>query len=188
MFPPIFVADTKINFRCDFVAPLKWCVFNRRSFPTFKQGHDSSSGYFYLMVWYCFLNDLSVRKTFLTFARRKQCDNLMSGITWQKIRRYVSILIYPLSVFNYGLTLFELNHNSWILPVSVLRKKQFKAWWEILHSISDSQILSWKEENSETWNLDLNYRNYYLFTVWIHPSSFAWWRSCWSDRLLCLDD
>ena len=184
MFPLIFVADTKINFRYDFVAPLKWCVFNRRSFPTFKHGHDSSSGYFYLMVWYCFLNDLSVRKTFLTFARRKQRDNLMSGITWHNIRRYVSILYIRLAY----LIMVQLCLSAWILSASVFRKKQFKAWWEILHSISDPQILSWKEENSETWNLDLNYRNYYLFTVWIHPSSFAWWRSCWSDRLLCLDD
>ena len=30
---------------------------------------DSSSGCFYFMFWYCFLNDLSVWNTFLTFER-----------------------------------------------------------------------------------------------------------------------
>ena len=56
---------------------LKKCVFNRISFPTLSMEHDSSSGCFYLM----FLNDLSVRNTFLTFERRKYCDNLTSEIT-----------------------------------------------------------------------------------------------------------
>ena len=44
---------------------------------------------------------LNVRNTFLTFERRKQCDNLTSKIMWYKIcRRYASILIYPLCGFN----------------------------------------------------------------------------------------
>ena len=61
--------------------------------------HDSSSGCFYLMFWYCFLNDLSVSNAFFTFERRKWCDNLTSEITWHKIRRYASILIHPLCRF-----------------------------------------------------------------------------------------
>ena len=68
------------------------------------------SGCFWLMLWYCFLNDLSVRKTFLTFESRKQCDNLTSEITWHKVyRRYTSISTYPLCGFkkrNYLLIAF----------------------------------------------------------------------------------
>ena len=66
---------------------------------TLKDFLYSSSGCFCLMFWYCLLNDLSVRNTFLTFERRKQCDNLASEITWHKIMRYASIWIYPLCGF-----------------------------------------------------------------------------------------
>ena len=58
----------------------------------------SSSGCF-LMFRYWILNDLIVWNTFLTFERREQCDNLTSEITWHKIRRNASILIYPLCEF-----------------------------------------------------------------------------------------
>ena len=62
----------------------------------------SSSGCSSLMLWYCFLNDMSVRNTFLTCERRKQLDSLTSEITWYKICwRHTSILIYPLCDFNF---------------------------------------------------------------------------------------
>ena len=43
--------------------------------------HDSGSACIYFKFWYCFLNDLTVGNTFLTFERRKQCGNLTSEIT-----------------------------------------------------------------------------------------------------------
>ena len=43
--------------------------------------HDSGSACIHFKFWYCFLKDLTVGNTFLTFERRKQCDNLTSEIT-----------------------------------------------------------------------------------------------------------
>ena len=62
--------------------------------------HGSGSGCIYLMFWYCFLNDLSVRNTFLTFIKKKT--------VWQfDVRNHVtqdseiaSISICPLCGFN----------------------------------------------------------------------------------------
>ena len=78
--------------------------------------------------------------------------------------------------------------SAWIFSASVFQRKRFNLGWKILYLIFDSQVLSWKEQNSENWNLNFKYRNYYLFIVWIPPSSFAWWRSYCNDRLLCWDD
>ena len=95
------------------------------------------------------------------------------------------------SIKSHAFTLFECVNFFQLACLGgseINRGKKFLINNGCLVVIFDFQVLSWRGQNSETWNLNLIYRNHYLFTVWIPPSFFAWWRIYCNNCLLCLDD